>query len=134
MDYIARTVPPRLLADTAVRFDTEIFEAVVDILSPTGAIYPRTEQSCLERAKRIAHLPYRSGGLNLIQLAQRSPMAFYGCSLQISGDPLISVRRDELVADLIDCYEHITALLSTDVLKPGHALAPVLPPYIRETA
>jgi hypothetical protein len=74
MDHIARTVPPRLLADTAVRFDTEIFEAAVDILSPTGAIYPWTEQSCLERAKRIAHLPYRSGGSNLIQLAQKSPV------------------------------------------------------------
>jgi hypothetical protein len=128
MDYITRTVPPRLLTETASIFDSAMFDTVIGILSPSGAVFPRTETSCLERVKNLVHLPYRHVGLDLIKLVHKSPVAYYGCSLQIAGDPNIREQRVELVDDLVDSYESIIVLLPTNVLKAGHALTPVLSP------
>jgi hypothetical protein len=89
MDYITRTVPPRLLTVTVSIFDSAMFDTVIGILSSSGAVFPRTERSCLERTKRLVHLPYRHGGLDLIKLTHKSPVTYYGCSLQIAGDPNI---------------------------------------------
>jgi hypothetical protein len=130
MDYIARTVSPRLLTETASIFDSAMFDTVIGILSPSGAVFPWTETSCLERAKSLAYLPYRHGGLDLIKLAHKSPVAYYGCSLQIAVDPRIRKQRAELADDLVDSYERIITLLPTNALKLGHALAPVFSPKL----
>jgi hypothetical protein len=126
MDYIARTVPPRLLTEIASIFDSAMFDTVIGILSPSEAVFPRTETSCLERTKSLVQLPYRHDGLDLIKLVHKSPVTYYGCSLQIAGDPNIREQREELVDDLVDSYERIISLLPTNALKSGHVLVLVL--------
>jgi hypothetical protein len=128
MDYIARTVPPHLMTETGSINVSVMFDTVIGILLPSGAVFLRTKTSCLERAKSLAHLPYRHGRLDLIKLVHKSPVVYYGCSLVIAGDPCIHEQRAELTDDLVDSYERIIALLPTNILKPGHALVPVLSP------
>ena len=127
LDYTVATVPTHLIAAQILQFDELIMHTLFKCLEPDGAVISPASPERNARARNLAALPVRNGGLGLTPLANKAPAAFLSTIFAASAHPitagLVSTFKDEIGS----AYNMVCGQVRQPYIAQGHPLAAVLP-------
>jgi hypothetical protein len=132
LDYFARVVPPRILATSALVFDTRMVAARTEVLTTEHLDPPKCSDNRASRANIVACLPTGCGGMGHIPLSLRTSASYIATMMAASGDMLFNQVRGALAAEGEWAHNEVLSLLALDHVPTGHPIASVLPETPRE--
>jgi hypothetical protein len=128
LGYYVRVTPPHITAQIAVPFDWALHNARMDCLKGESGTVPSCSPTRTERAKTIAGLPIRNGGLGHTPLATQVPGAFLAGILSTGDDPVLERCRHHLRGDINHAYQLLYSALGVQTIPASSPLLGVLPP------
>jgi hypothetical protein len=129
LGYYTRVTPPELTAQALGKLADGIFEAILRHLTPTQHTVPNCAAERLKRAKQLAELPIRMGGLGFTPASSTSAAAFLSSMAAACSERAFTAVRKALQLEGARAYEMVLESIGgAGEIMPGSNLHSVLPP------